>query len=230
VRFFLVAVFAIRSLYAANPGAGDFARVAVVLDFEQQNPEKLRQSLEVIRSMQVETASVLRDSGLTIDWATMDESSRRQDFGEVVVFKMRGKCAMDSFPLLPDELGLPLAVTHSSDGEILSFGAIDCDRVRNSLKRTMTGRDYARGDTLLGRALGRVMAHEMYHMLARSIAHASEGVTRECLSARELVRDRLMLSDKSLKAIREQMALLKKRDGASRPTSDRAIPPASSLP
>jgi hypothetical protein len=203
----------------------DAARVAVVLDFEQK-----QSTSEVVNSLRSETAAVLRDSGLMLEWPTVAESSSRQDLGEVVVFKMRGKCIMDSFPPVPDELGLPLAITHSSDGEILSFGAVDCDRVRSVLKGTMVGRDYARGDSLLGRALGRVMAHEMYHMLARTSAHAGEGVTRECLSAKELIRERLMLSDKSLRAIRVQMALLKKRDGASRQTQDRAIPPATSLP
>ena len=222
----LIALFAIGSLYAASPGVTEkSARVTVILDFEQKE-----HGPKVIRGMQAETSNVLGDSGITLEWASVEESTRRQDLGDIVVFKMRGKCAMDSFPPLPDELGLPLAITHSSDGDILSFGAIDCDRVRTSLKRTMIGHDYARGEALLGRALGRVMAHEMYHMLARSGSHASEGVTRECLSARELVRDRLMLSDKSLKAIREQMSLLKKRDGAPQQLTDRAIPPASSLP
>jgi hypothetical protein len=223
--FFLIAVFAIGSLSAASKGVGDSARLSVVLDFEQK-----QYASEVIKSMQAETASVLQDSGLTLEWSSVEESSQRQDIAEVVVFKMRGKCMMDSFPLLPDELGAPLAMTHSSDGEILSFGAVDCDRVRSALKRTMGGRDYARGDLLFGRALGRVMAHEMYHMLARTSVHATDGVTRECLSAQELVRDRLMLSDKSLRAIRDQMALVKRRDGAARQSPDRAIPPPSSLP
>jgi hypothetical protein len=67
-------------------------------------------------------------------------------------------------------------------------------------------------------------------MLARTSVHGTEGVTRECLSARELVRDRLMFSEKSLRAIRDQMALLKGKDGTSGQVPDRAIPPATSLP
>jgi hypothetical protein len=200
-------------------------RLTVVLDFEQPYGSE-----EAIHAMRAEAATQLRDAGLNLDWATAEESSRRQDLGSSVIFKMRGKCAMDSFPLLADELGLPLAITHSTDGDILTFGAVDCDRVRSSLKRTMSGSDYSRGDYLYGRALGRVMAHEMYHMLAGSTAHAKKGVTRECLSGRELVRDGLMMPDHSLRAIREQMALMKKRDGVSGRTPDNAIPPASSLP
>jgi hypothetical protein len=200
-------------------------RLTVILDFEQRNPGE-----QAVRQMQREAAMQLRDSGLTLEWATATESRRRQDLTDIVVFKMRGKCAMDSFPVVADELGLPLAFTHSTEGDILTFGAVDCDRVRSSLKRTMAGGDYSRADFLYGRALGRVMAHEMYHMLARSKAHADQGVTRECLSSNELVRDGLMMPDRSLRAIREQLALVKKRDGASGRTPDNTIPPASSLP
>lgn len=217
-----IAAFATFPLFAATDGVQRQVRVSVALDFEQK-----AFGADVVRQMQIEAETILRDSGLGIEWTSIAESAQRQDLNEILVFKMRGKCVMDSFPLLPDELGLPLAFTHSIDGEILSFGAVDCDRVRSLLKRTMAGRDYARGDFLFGRALGRVMAHEMVHMLARTSAHAEDGVTRECLSARELSRDRLMLSDKSLRAIRGQLALIKKKDGGSQ---DNAIPPMSSLP
>lgn len=228
--YLLVAAFAIvPALAGATGGARAEIHLSVVLDFERKEF-----GADVVRSMQAETAAILRESGVSIDWVSLEESSRRQDLGEILVFKMRGKCAMDSFPVLPDELGMPLAITHSADGEILSFGAVDCDRVRSSLKRTMIGRDYARGDFLFGRALGRVIAHEMYHMLTRTSEHAEEGVTRECLSARELVRDRLMFSDKSLRAIREQLALMKKRENAalrqSSASPESRVPAMSSLP
>ena len=112
---------------------------------------------------------------------------------------------MDAFPIVPDELGLPLGMTYTADGEILSFGEIECDRVRQSVKRTLSAADYHRGEMLYGRALGRVVAHEMYHMLARNKCHAAEGVAKERFSGYDLDREHLPLAEASRKAIRSQV-------------------------
>ena len=115
---------------------------------------------------------------------------------------------MDPLPPIPDELGLPFAVTYTTGGRLLPFGAVDCDRVRQSLKRAFTPADYSRGDLLFGRALGRVLAHELYHMLARSAAHGKTGVTERALSGDQLCHDRIGLSPQSLAAIRRQLRLV----------------------
>lgn len=194
--------------------------MAVLLQLEQQS-----YSPKALQNMQSEASSLLRASGLEIEWTVQTGTRNPGEFGNLVIFKMKGKCAMDSFPLVPDELGLPLARTHSADGEILSFGEVDCDRVRYSVKRTLAPADYDRADIVLGRALGRVLAHEMYHMLAKSKRHDYTGVTRECLSSRELTRERMALSEKSLNAIRNQIALVKKRKSPARQTApDEALP------
>jgi hypothetical protein len=108
----LVAALAIGNLCLA--ASIDTVRLTVVLDFEQAD-----RTDPAIGNMRMEAATQLRDSGLDLGWATVKQSSRRQHLGDIV-FKMRGKCAMDSFPLLADELGLPLASTHSSEGDILT--------------------------------------------------------------------------------------------------------------
>jgi len=94
---------------------------------------------------------------------------------------------MDTIPVIPDEMGLPLGVTYASDGEILSFGKINCDRVKQSIVRVLA--EGRRSDAVLGRALGRVVAHEMFHMLSHSRTHTSQGVTRKALSAADLAAE-----------------------------------------
>lgn len=218
----LMSVMTVLPVMAAGsvPAAGP--TVAVVLSFEQG-----RYSDTALRAMQSEAGAILRDSGLQLDWTHEKDAAGRQDFGDLVVFKMRGRCVMDSYPPVPDELGLPLAITHSSDGEILSFGEVNCDRVRQTVRKALV--DYSKGEVVFGRALGRVVAHELYHMVTRSKAHADDGVTRTCLSGRDLTSERLGLSEKSLSAIREQIALVKARK--NRQTSaDGAVPAFASLP
>jgi hypothetical protein len=118
----------------------------------------------------------------------------------MVVLKMSGECTMEAIPAVPDEMGLPLGMTYASDGEILPFGKVDCDRVRQSLQRVLTGG--RRDDVALGRALGRVVAHEMYHMLSHSKAHTASGITRKSLSPRDLAAEVSAISEAGSDAVR----------------------------
>lgn len=185
------------------------ARVSVVLSVDDQ-----RFASAAVEGMQDEAASILVGSGVDLRWHLYGSHGGDHE-GELIVFRMRGKCAMDPLPLVADEMGLPLARTHTSDGEILSFGEVDCDRVRNSIKRSLLPADFARGNEVLGKALGRVLAHEIYHILTRSASHADEGIAQRRLSARELTAERLAFSQATLKAIRDQMALVKRTKSAS---------------
>jgi len=58
----------------------------------------------------------------------------------------------------------------------------------------MFGSDFARADLLVGRALGRVVVHEIVHMLTKSADHGRDGVFRESLSGRQLISTTLPLS------------------------------------
>jgi hypothetical protein len=104
-----------------------------------------------------------------------------------------------------DERG-PLAFAYSSDGDVLPFGQVECDRVKSSLRHLLAGCDYQTGDVLLGRALGRVLAHEMYHMLANERKHTKSGVTRESLTAYELTAKHIDLSAKAVDGLRKKHA------------------------
>ena len=102
--------------------------------------------------------------------------------------------------VLSDERG-PLAMTYSSDGELLHFGEVECDRVRQSLQRVL-GKGYPeRREAALGMALGVVMAHEMYHMIANAKDHTGEGITKHSLSAEEMLAGRLSIPDAARKAV-----------------------------
>jgi hypothetical protein len=105
----------------------------------------------------------------------------------------KGVCEYVPAPPRYDELG-PYATTKTSDGRVLPFGEVDCDRVVNSARMAMSGGDYDRANLLVGRALGRVVAHELVHMLTKSAAHGKEGVERPALSGRQLIGAFLPLS------------------------------------
>jgi hypothetical protein len=157
--------------------------VTVVLEFEHGG-EHLPLS-----EVGPQLRKLLSGTNLQVELRLRSELPAHAQFGEVVLFKMKGHCVAGS-ALPVDELSNPqgaLAMTYMTDGEILPFGEVECDRVRQSLARLRSS-DYAsQSPREFGLALARVMAHEIYHMLSQSTVHTADGVTKESLSPRELV-------------------------------------------
>lgn len=143
--------------------------------------------------MKNELEVILKDSGIRIDWRNHADLVASESFANLVVARFRGKCRVEPAAWLIDERG-PLGSTYTSDGSMLSFSEIECDKVRSSLRGSMWGGDYSRSDRLFGRALARVLAHELYHMLTGSQSHADSGVARRALSGSDLLSDRLLLT------------------------------------
>jgi hypothetical protein len=173
--------------------------LTVVLDFK----EPFNQTAVV--SMEREASEILATTGLRLEWrnpATAVDAS----FADLVVFTFRGNCVVEPEPAPPlyDEPG-PLAITRTANGEIQPFGEVDCGRVAASVRSAMWGGDFARKDELLGRALGRVLAHELVHMLTKSGEHSREGVQRPALSGKQLIADSLPLSALDIDRMKRQI-------------------------
>jgi hypothetical protein len=171
--------------------------VTVLLDFEQPH------SAASLQALAQELDRILAPAQLKIDLRIKSEVPASAQFGELVLFKMKGHCSMNALPIgaLSDERGA-LAMTYSVDGQLLSFGEVECDRVRGSVQRALGRGDPERHQAALGVALARVMAHEMYHMIANSSTHTKDGVTKESLSGAELAERPLSLTGKAKDALR----------------------------
>jgi hypothetical protein len=60
----------------------------------------------------------------------------------------------------------------------------------------------AQRDYYYGRALARVIAHELYHVLMRTTDHSRNGVSRSCFSTADLVSERFTFEDTVLAQLR----------------------------
>jgi hypothetical protein len=169
----------------AMPPSPD-ADVTVVVNF------KSSYSAPAIKEMQREADQIIKATGVRLQWLSRREAADAT-FNDLVVMTFKGTCIFNPMPLVVDELG-PSAITRTSGGEVQPFGEVDCDHVVSSLHNAMTGGDFAKADMLLGRALGRVVAHELVHMLTKSKQHGKEGVEKAALSARQLIAESLPLS------------------------------------
>lgn len=158
--------------------------ITVLLDFEKPH------SHVPLKAMQSELESIFAGTGITLDLRLKDQLPPDPQFGDLLIFKMSGHCSTEQLPIgaILDERG-PLAWTYASDGEMLSFGEVQCDRIRLSLQRLYGPETAEMHSNLYAKALARVVAHEMYHMLSNSPAHTKNGVTKASLTPRELAED-----------------------------------------
>jgi hypothetical protein len=64
----------------------------------------------------------------------------------------------------------------------------------------------ARGDFMLGRAIGRLIAHEIYHMLMQTREHTRNGISKPCFSAADLTANRFEFEDAALAQLQRSQA------------------------
>ena len=145
----------------------------------------------VLRAMEKEAQSDLAPSGLKLSWVSNRDLPGSGVYGTLTILRIRGECRPDA-PDHNDSVraanGDPvLGQTHIADGKVLPIADILCDSVQKlvgpDLKTALPGDR----EQLFGRALGRVAAHELYHILAGTTEHAHRGLSRPEQSSSELL-------------------------------------------
>jgi hypothetical protein len=155
--------------------------------------------------MQQELESILDFPGVRLVWRDLEEAAGREVFNWVVVVHVDadddGKETKSWKGLKQGALGF----SHVSDGQVLPFTSLNCGRLRRLLESGLCGEPAWRRASLFGPALGRVLAHEVYHVLARTTAHGYWGVSKPVLTVKELTADSLPLDPCSRKRIEDQL-------------------------
>jgi hypothetical protein len=149
--------------------------------------------------MKREFAGIMKASALRFDFRSRSQASK-EELSDLVLVRFTGKCVLEPAGYLYDERG-PMAFTYSTDGIVQPFSEVACDKVTSAVRSAMAGGDFANADVLLGRALGRVLAHEVVHMLSKSGAHGRAGVAKTALSGTQLIAPELRLGPEDLERI-----------------------------
>jgi len=159
--------------------------ITIVLDFQGPRSE------QSVAEMKREFAGIMKDTAVRFDFRSRSQASQ-EALSDLVLVRFKGKCVLDPVGYLYDERG-PMAFTYSTDGAVQPFSEVACDKVTSAVRSAMSGGDFANADVLLGRALGRVLAHEVVHMLSKSGAHGHTGVAKTALSGSQLIAPELRL-------------------------------------
>jgi hypothetical protein len=169
--------------------------VTLVLQFDQAYSAR---SLDV---MEREVALIVSESGVKVDWKLLADVRSSDSFEFLVVVRFRGACNMEPAPPLGDERGY-YGKTYVTDGSVLPFSEVECDKISSSIRPAMSRGQWRDRDSILGRALGRVLAHELFHMLAKTQHHAGEGVTKSALSPAQLISGKLSMVSTDLEKLK----------------------------
>lgn len=202
-RKLVCALFACSAFLAAEPvrDPSTSGSTAVFMDFEG------KAAPPVVDEMKREIASLLKPAQVQLVWRLLDAPRSAEFFSDLIVVKFRGKCHMDGVQALFSELGpyednQSLGSTRVSDGHVLPFSQLECDRIRRSIAPLAMGSGPEQRNALLGRAMGRVLAHELFHILTKTVHHSGEGVAKMSYSRNDLVADGFSFSSKDAEAIR----------------------------
>jgi hypothetical protein len=144
--------------------------------------------------MRSELQRLLEPAGIEVVWKRMADRQAGEIFDLVAVTSFTGSCSVDK-PVLATQASVSLADTSISDGRILPFFRIDCPKIIGMLGSQTE-------PAFVGRALARVAAHEIYHIIAQTAEHQERGVAKASFSIRDLTADRFELDAWSLNRMR----------------------------
>jgi hypothetical protein len=188
---------ALAVLALALPAAGADA-VTIVFEYDREPSPAVHHHIEQ------EVAAVMP---VRVEWRQLDASIAGEAFSKIVVTHFRGTCR--AVPATPAPKTRVLGRTHVSCGQIQPFTEVDCDLVRAYLGPVPEGK--------LGRALGRLVAHELYHVLAGTVKHARAGISRAWLTPAELLRPKLWFGRSETDAIRKGSGVVPEPTLAAQP-------------
>lgn len=196
--------FALALTLAAAPGFSETrvappASIALYTQFQQNFP------VEVESALRDELTSIMAPIGLSFEWRPLEGVRGNEVAVELAVLTFKGRCDVSSPTAHSSQPGA-LGWTHVSDGTILPFSDIDCDRIRSFIQKDILALPQVQREDTFGRALARVVAHELYHIFAKTSRHGSCGVGKAAYSVRELLSDEFQFEEREFRALRSSEA------------------------
>jgi hypothetical protein len=171
------------------------APVAIYTDFQQPVPTN------VADAVRAEVDAIMEPAGLQFEWRSLADFHGETALVALVVAHFEGRCNTDGLVMRGNQQG-SLGWSEIRGGAIVPFIHVDCTRVRTFLQIDLLGCRSHERDPLYGRALGRVLAHELYHVLAVTPRHTAEGIAKEEFSAADLLAANFQLHKKEARTLR----------------------------
>ena len=148
---------------------------------------------ETQRMMRAELQQLLAPAAIDVVWKTLADRKGGENFDIVAVATFDKTCGGTDNAV--STVAPSLADTSIADGHILPFFRIDCTRLMSILGRSVNS-------DVLGRALARLAAHELYHIVGQTTEHPDAGIAKAAFSVRDLTAPRFELDAWSVARMR----------------------------
>ena len=156
-------------------------------------------------SLEQELKRLVAPAGVALTWrSNADRTQTHEEMGRIIVGKFAGNCSVETVTSAraASRAQLTLAEASVSKGRVLPYFTVDCDHVIRTLAPMLQPLSPPMRQAILGRALARVIAHEIYHILAETTGHEDAGLAKAKLSLHDLTAPGIDLSPASLLRIR----------------------------
>ena len=181
--WFCAAGLLVSFAYANGQDIRTNSTLTILYQFERPYPN--RALAEAERELKVLT----KGAGVHLEWFDRSGPQGHSSFPNILVFDFLGSCDPRSENQGPTDGWL--ARMHVSDGVVLPIGEVNCDLVRSVLNQGVP--KTKPNDAIFGRALARVLAHELYHFMTNRVEHLQVGLAKPSLSRKDLLSDELNL-------------------------------------
>jgi len=160
-----------------------------------------KQSPAPLAWMKRELTPLMQSAGYRIEWRDSQTAGAVPSVDQLVVVELRGTCGLSNgTAAAPDDLN-QLAATAITDGHVLPFATVNCASLNHTLGASFATEAGARRDFLYGRAMARVVAHELYHIFANTTRHGAIGVAKECYTLADLMNVDFQFREKEIQLL-----------------------------
>jgi len=186
--------------FGGEPRPVRVAPISLYAQFQDPPPPEA-----VTDALHEELTTIMAPMGLQFEWRALSGVRGNEVSVELAVLTFKGRCDVNG--LAPrNAVSCALGWTHVSDGAILPFAGVDCDRIRGFVQKELFGMDAEDREAAFGRALGRVVAHELYHIFANTSRHASDGVAKASYTVEELLAEEFQFANRESREMRSGKA------------------------
>jgi hypothetical protein len=208
-------IFLFFAMLPCRGGDGGLSIRAVLYTSFQTEPPPA-----IMEYMRDELAAIMSPMGFHIEWRSLSEGTRYPEAVKLAVITFKGRCD-DSGDLPKFRTGGVLGLTHVINGEVVPFSDIDCDAIRAFLQKELWMRYSDARPQVFGRGIARVLAHELYHIFARTAKHAPCGLGKSPYTTTDLVSNEFQFEKGDAIALRNGSIMENRENGRKIPKARR---------
>ena len=162
-------------------------------------------STAVRHVVQEELAAIMIPMGMVVYWRAFEDSQTDQWWHQIATIHFKGHCDASNLRVHPPQARV-FGETCLSGGKVIPYAVVYCDAIRASLASSLISMEPRNRTIVFGRAVSRVLAHELYHVLTRTTERRSGGLGAASFTPQSLVADEFRFHGRDLQRLRLAIA------------------------